>query len=281
LVMSATGQVAIVVSDLSNPFFSEAIHHLHTALKEADLRAVVHTDLPDDPISLTHLLDGLVDGAILTSTSLDSSLPRDLAARGLPVVQLNRTAFGEAADACVSDQEMGARDVATLLADLNHRRIGAIFGPPGTSTGQAREAGFRMGLAERSLELPDERVRYGPFTTDSGEENLRTLMSAEPAPTAVFCANDVIAVGALNAARELGIAVPQRLTVIGFDDIALASWKVFQLTTVRQDLAGMCRASVKLLRERIADPELPLRRIGLGVKLVLRESHAAPPDDAD
>lgn len=281
LVMRATGQVAIVVSDLGNPFFSEAIFHLHTALEDADLRAVVYTDRPDNPVSPTRLLDGLVDAAILTSTVLDSPLPRELSARGLPVVQLNRVAYGEAADACVSDQEMGAREVAEFLADLGHTRIGAIFGPPETSTGRAREAGFRMGLEKRRIELPDERVRFGPFTTSTGEQYLKELMSAERPPTAIFCANDVIAVGVLNAARALDIPVPQRLTVIGFDDIGLASWEVFRLTTVHQDLPGMCRSAVKLVRERIADPQLPLRRIGLGVELVKRESHGPPPEDAD
>jgi LacI family transcriptional regulator len=276
LAAGASGQVAIVVTNLDNPFFSEAIQHLNTALYGADLRAVVHADSADHPVVPERLLDGLADAAILVNTVLHSSLARDLATHGLPVVQFNRTSLGEASDACVSDQEMGARELAALLADLGHSRIAAIFGPTETSTGVARETGFRTGLAERKIELAPELVRYGPFSEEAGEEGLKAFMSGAEPPTAIFCANDVIAVGALNSAHALGIAVPDDLTVVGFDDIALASWEVFKLTTVRQDLAAMSKATVRLLTERMVEPDLPYRRIGVPVQLVLRASHGAP-----
>lgn len=277
LAVGATGQVAIVVKTLSNPYFSEAIQHLNKALDEQDLRAVVHTDPDNDDALAERLLDGLVDAAILCNTDLDSNLARDLAKRGLPVVQFIRVSLGEASDACVSDQEMGARDLAALFADLGHTRVGALFGPTDTSTGVARENGFRTGLAERGVQLLDKHVRYGEFTTEAGELGLAELMSAADPPTAIFCANDVIAVGALNSAKALGISIPDQLTVVGFDDIALAGWNVFQLTTVRQELATMSRTTVKLLRERIIQPDLPFRRIGAPVTLVLRGSHGPPP----
>ena len=171
---------------------------------------------------------------------------------------------------------MGARDMALLLADLGHTRIGALFGPTDMSTGVAREAGFRSGLAERKVELPHDLVRYGPFSTTAGEDGLAALMSAPEPPTAIFCANDVIAVGTMNAAQALGISIPDDVTIVGFDDIALASWNVFRLTTVRQDLAAMSQATVRLLRERMDDPGLPYRRIGVPVQAHLRESHGAP-----
>jgi len=273
----ATGQVAVVVSDLANPFYSEAILHLHSALDGADLRAVVHTDLPDRPITAERLLDGSVDGVILTTTLAGSPLPGELAARGLPVVQFNRVAAGEAADASVSDNAGGAAAVGALLAGLGHTRVGAILGPDDASTSREREAGLRAALAERGIALPDARVRRGPFQTESGHEGLLALLGAAEPPTAVFCANDVVAAGALNAARALGISVPDRLTVVGFDDISLGAWEVFRLTTVRQDLAAMSEAAVRLLLERVAEPARPAQRVTVPVRLVLRGSHAAPP----
>jgi LacI family transcriptional regulator len=277
LAAGATGQVAIVVTNLANPFFSEAIHHLSTALHEVDLRAVVHADSDEHPVVPERLLDGLVDAVILVNTQLESSLARTLATRGLPVVQFARTSLGEASDACVSDQEMGSYEMARLLASLGHVRIGALFGPQNTSTGVSRESGFRAGLREQGRDLRDEYVRYGPFSTDAGERGLEELMALPERPTAVFCANDVIAVGAFNAAKALDISVPEQLTVVGFDDIPLAAWNVFQLTTVRQDLVAMSKATVRLLVERIEDPSLSFRRVGVPVELVLRGSHAPCP----
>jgi LacI family transcriptional regulator, galactose operon repressor len=280
LAAGATGQVAIVVTNLANPFFSEAIEHLNRALYEADLRAVVHTDSPERPVVPERLMDGLVDAAILVNTLMHSSLARDLATRGLPIVQFNRTSLGEASDACVSDQEMGARDMALLLTDLGHTRVGALFGPTDMSTGVAREMGFRSGLSERRVELRSDFVRYGQFSTTAGEAGFSELMSLSEPPTAIFCANDVIAVGAMNAAHKLGISAPDDVTIVGFDDIALAAWHVFRLTTVRQNLAAMSQATVKLLRERMEDPDLPFRRIGVPVELVLRESHGPPAESS-
>jgi LacI family transcriptional regulator len=277
----ATGQVAIVVRDLGNPFYTEAVLHLHAALDTLDRRAVVHTDLPERPISDERLLDGSVDGsvdgAILTTTLLDSALPRSLAERGLPVVRFDRAAGDAAADACVSDKASGARDVAALLARLGHTEVAAIFGPSETSTGRDREAGLRAGLAGAGIELPDDRVRRTPFSVAGGHDALAQLMAGPGPPTAVFCANDVVAVGALNAAVALGIPVPQRLTVVGFDDIAMAAWDVFRLTTVRQDLAAMARRTTELLLDRLARPQREPRHVTVPVELVLRASHAAPP----
>ncbi|UGS38568.1 LacI family DNA-binding transcriptional regulator [Capillimicrobium parvum] len=272
----ATGQVAVVVRDLGNPFYSEAILHLHAALDAAGRRAVVHTDLPGRPFAAEQLLDGAVDAAILTTTLVGSALPGALADRGLPVVQFNRTAGGDAADACESDNAGGGREVATLLAGLGHTEIGAILGPADTSTGRDREAGLRAGLAQRGIALADARVRRGPFSTATGHEGLASLMAAPHPPSAVFCGNDVVAVGALNAARALGIPVPDRLTIVGFDDIAMAAWEVFRLTTVRQDLAAMSGAAIRLLLDRIDDPGRPPRRVRVPVELVPRGSHGAP-----
>ena len=272
----ATGQVAVVVGDLGNPFYAEAVEHLHAALDAADRRMLVLTEPPDRAPDLERLLDGSIDGAILTTTRLGSTVPAQLAERGLPCVQLNRTVDDDALDACASANADGARAAAAELAALGHDAVGAIFGPADTSTGRDREAGFRAGLAAAGVALPDPRVRRGPFAYRTGHDGLRELLAAPAPPSAVFCGNDVIAIGALNAACALGVAVPERLTVLGFDDIAMAAWDVFGLSTVRQDLPEMARAAVALLLERVADPDRPARRVTVPAVLVLRGSHAAP-----
>ncbi|HZV74259.1 MAG TPA: LacI family DNA-binding transcriptional regulator [Conexibacter sp.] len=270
-----TGQVAVVVGDLGNAFYTEAIEHLHGELERAEQRMVVLTDAPEGAPATERLLDGSVDGAILLTTLLDSPAPRELADRGLPVVLLNRSVDDETVDACTSANADGAQAAAAQLAALGHERVGAILGPADTSTGRDREAGFRAGLAAHGIALPAARVRRGPFSHDTGHRALGELLAAAERPTAVFCANDVIAIGALNAARGLGVDVPTELTVIGFDDIAMAAWDAFRLTTVRQDLAAMARAAVALLLDRIGDPERPGSRVVVPTRLVLRGSHAA------
>lgn len=274
-----TGQVALVVGDLGNPFYMEAVEHLHAAFGEHGRQVVVLTEPPDRPMRADALLDGSVDGAILTTTTLGSRLPGDLAARGLPVALFNRALDGETegVDVCASDNATAARAVAAEIAGLGHTRVAAILGPAETSTGRDRGAGFRAGLAAAGLSLPAARERRGAFAYDTGHEHLRSLWSARERPTALFCANDVIALGALSAAHALGIAVPGELTVIGFDDIQMAGWDVFGLTTVRQDLRAMARLTAELLLDRIADPQRPARRRTVPTAIVHRGSHGPPP----
>jgi LacI family transcriptional regulator len=272
----ATGQVAVVVQDLGNPFYAETVEHLHAALERLDLRAVVLTDQRAVSASPDRLLDGSVDGAILASTLLGDTLPAELAARGLPVVLFNRAVDDPVVDACVSANADGARAVAAELLALGHAEIGAIFGPRETSTGRDRERALRAALADGGASLDDARVRHGEFAYRTGYDAFGELMAAREPPTAVFCANDVIAIGALNAARTLGIDVPGDVTVVGFDDIAMAAWDVFRLSTVRQDLPRMARTAAALLAERREEPALPPRRIEVPARIVLRGTHARP-----
>lgn len=272
----STGHVALVVGALGNPFYTEAVEHLHARLSAVGRRVVVLTDEPSTSPALDALADGSIDGAVLATATLDATLPRDLAARGVPVVLFNRATDGDDVDACVSENARGAEVAAGELARLGHRRVGAILGPADTSTGRDREAGFRSALDAASLTLPDARVRRGPFSVETGAQALAELLAQRHPPTAVFCANDVIAVGALNAAHRLGVAVPEDLTIVGFDDIAMAAWDLFALTTVRQDLATMADAAVRLLVDRMADPARPARRVTVPTALVHRRTHAPP-----
>jgi LacI family transcriptional regulator len=265
-----TGQVGVVVSELANPFYMETIAHLYDALDRAGYRTVVLTEPPDRPFAPERLLDGALDGAILTTTLLESELPRALAQRGFPLVLLNRRIDALVCDTCVSANAAGAAAIGELLVELGHARVGALFGPADTSTGRDREAGFRQALAAHGVPL--SAWRRGPFRFETGYRGLRELLAE--APTAVFCANDVIAVGALNAARACGVAVPRELTIVGFDDIEPASWELLALTTVRQPLPELCATDVELLLTRLGDPARPPRLVELPADPVLRGTHA-------
>jgi len=272
-----TGRIGIVSAELGNPFYPALLEPLHAALAERGYRAILLTDRGDAPVELEPLIDGSLDGVVLTTTERSSALPHELTRRGLPFVMLNRTVAGVCADACAADNRSGAAAVADLLVDLGHRRIGGVLGPESTSTGEERALGFRDRLAERGVPLSPRHVVRGPFAEATGRAGLRALLRADPAPTALFCGNDVVALGVCNAARAAGIAVPEQLSVIGFDDIPMAGWDLVDLTTVRTDLAAMARAAAQLITARIQAPAAPVRTVIVQSEIVLRRTHAPPP----
>ena len=272
-----TQRVGVVVDDLGNPFYLQLLDTLHDDLERSGQRMLVFTPHRNDPERVERLVDGSIDGVVLSTTLLGSSLPGQLRDRGFPFVLLNREVDGVEADICVTDNVGGAAQVAAELVRLGHERIGAILGPEATSTSRDRELGFRRVLDARGVALREEMFRRGPFSFATGHAGLTELLRASPAPTAVFCANDVIAFGALNAARGMGVDVPGDVTIVGFDDIAMAAWEVFRLTTVRQDLRRMSRIATGLLLARIAEPDRPAERVVLPAELVVRATHGPPP----
>lgn len=278
LATRTTGRVGVVSAELCNPFYPALIEPLHDALASLGYHMILVTDHGEAEVELEPLIDGSLDGVVLTTSEATSQIPFELAKRGLPHVMLNRTVDGAQTDECVSDNVAGSEAVADLLADLGHTRIGAVFGPEATSTGRERASAFRRRLGERGIPLAPSYVRSGLFHQDTGRAAVGELMACQPPPTALFCANDVLAFGVYDGAAAAGIDIPSQLTVVGFDDIPMASWRVFSLTTMRVDLAIMGERAASLLAERIANPCLPPRRVVLPVDLILRGSHSVHGD---
>ncbi len=271
-----TSRIGVVVEDLDNPFYLELLDVLHERLERADVRMIVLTPQRNDPERVERLVDGSIDGAILTTTHLDSPLPAQLRSRHFPFVLLNRTVDDPAYASCAVDNRAGAIRLAEETLRAGHRAIAAVFGPETTSTGRDREAGIRAVLAGAGVPLPAERTRRGRFTFESGHRGCAELLAATDRPTAVLCANDVVAFGAINAARGLGLAVPDDVSITGFDDIAMAAWEVFRLTTVRQDLRRMAETAVDLVLGLVEDPQAEPERIVLPADLVPRATLAPP-----
>jgi LacI family transcriptional regulator len=269
-----TRRVGVVAAELSNPFYPALVAPLHDALETAGYRTILVTDRGADGLDLETLLDGSLDGAVLTTCELSSPLPAGLARRGIPFVLVNRETDSASGDVCVPDNAQGATAVADLLVELGHRRIGAVFGPRQTSTGRDREYAFRDALAAHGIGLPAEFTHVGPFAHATGHQAVEHLAGLPLRPTALFCSNDVIAIGALNAATAAGLRVPEDLTIIGFDDIAIAGWERVNLTTVHVDLPGMATAAARMLIDRIADADLEARRVVCRTTVALRGSHA-------
>lgn len=273
----ATQRVAMV-ADLDNPLYPTLLGPVHDELAEAGYRTLLFAERGDEIEDYESLLDRSVDGVILSTARLRSSMPLELDRRGVPFVFLNRVNDLVDHDTAAADDAGGAALVAGLLADLGHRSIGALFGPETTSTSRDRERGFRARLAESGIAVPDRWVARTDYTQASGGQAFDWVMAGEDRPTAVFCINDHVAVGALNAALDLGLRVPQDVTVVGFDDLAIAAWPVFALTTVHNPLPETARRAARLLVERLAGgPGRPIRHEIARTSLVLRSSHGPPP----
>lgn len=275
-----TGTVGVVVSDITNPFYPELLDILHNELALAGYRTILFNERSDASVEqhVSDLVNGAaVDGLVYVSATLGTPLPGH-GARDIPAVLVNRYIDSAQADTVVSDNYRGGRLVAEAMVELGHRRIAIITGPENATTSRDRERGFREQLEAFGIPFDETLRRVGQFSHHSGYQWCLDLLAAEPRPTAVFAANDVIAFGALDAARRVGVDVPTELSIVGFDDIDMAGWEGFNLTTVRQPLAEMGRAAAKLLIERIAsEGTMPARRRVFPVGLIRRETLAVPP----
>ena len=216
-----------------------------------------------------------MDGVVLTTTLIGSSLSKGLQERGLPFVELNRLSGRRKADGVSADNRGGASAIANLLISNGHRRIAAIFGSPAASTSRDREAGFRSTLEAAGLELPNGRVAHGGFGYEDGERGFASVMTGRHRPTAVFCVGDLVAIGALNQAQRMGLSVPDDVAVAGFDDIDMAAWPCFDLTTARVDLDGMAVAAADLLVARLGGDQSPAETRTFPTEMVLRGTHTS------
>jgi LacI family transcriptional regulator len=273
----STHRIAVVSEELTNPYYPELVEPLRRHLATHDYRMVVVTDDAARTIGLDALADGSYDGVVLTTAGRRSTLPRDLTERGVPHVLVNRTLDHPESPTCRMDNRGGAAAVSDLLASLGHERIAAIHGPVETSTGKERAEGLARGLRRHGLHVRREMSRRVRFEHDAGRLAALDLLGRPDPPTAVVCGNDVIAFGALSAARELGLRVPDDLTVVGFDDIPMASWPMVGLTTVHCDLEQLAATAVALLLAQIQDADVVPTEHSIPVSLALRATHGPPP----
>jgi LacI family transcriptional regulator len=282
LAQRSTRTIGMVVTEIANPFYPNLIAPLHDELAELGYRMALFTErLEGEQASPADHLEGLfdhgIDGAVLTTSTLDGEVARELQRRGLPFTFLTRVVDSIPADAVTVDNALGASLMAAEVARFGHRRVGAIFGPANTSTGRDRERGFRAGLRAAGVTLDDRALHRGPYTVDAGREAMEAVIALDDRPTVVVCFNDLVAIGALNAARAAGLQVPEDVSITGWDDLPMASWEICRLTTVRQSMHEMARTAARLVVERVeATGPLEPRRILFEPELVLRKTLGPP-----
>ncbi len=251
--------IGLVLTDLNNQFYPHIIAPMHAELEKLGYELVLITESSEAAPVTDHVVANGLCGVILATTTVDSVLPVRLEDRHVPFVYFNRVAQSVVSDSVTVDPVPGVRDMVKKLVEHGHERIGAIFGPLNTSTGEEREAAVRDVLHELGLSLISSNVLHGPFDFETGHAGARRLLGQSNPPTVVVCGNDVVALGVLNAAAELGVRVPEEFSVVGFDDLPSSAWALVQLSTVAYDLDEMSREAARLIVARVegrqADPQ--------------------------
>lgn len=275
MVTRHTGTIGVVVEDITNPFYPEIVEALSSELAACDRRMILwNSSGAGESSAVEAIQEKLVDGVVFTTATAGSVALEKAIQHGAPIVQVNRYVEEMECDRVITDNVGGGWLAAEYLIGCGHKRIGLIGGLREASTAIEREHGFRECLKQHNLMLNDGLYRSGNFSYCSAHKAMRELLELPERPSAVFCANDLTAFAALNAARTLGVTVPDDVWVVGFDDIDMASWETLDLTTVRQPTREMARVAVRLLLQRIRDPTHPPKHCRFGSELIIRGSTA-------
>ncbi len=274
-----TDSIGVVVARLSYQLYPAMLETIGAQLAQLGRRMIVwDAGQGDDQPAVRALRQGIVDGVILTAATAESQFLREVHSPEAPVVLINRTVDSSPADQVSSDNAFGGERVATYMVRCGRRGIALIGGIPRASTIRDRENGFLSGLASTGIALlPQYYRRSETFSHASGREAAIRLLELGTRPDSIFCVNDVLAAGAIDGARHLGLKVPDDVWIVGYDDIELASWDAYDLTTVRQPMNEMISCGIELLLGRIAEPGRPAERRCFPNDLVIRGSTARHP----
>lgn len=269
--------IAVLVAYLDNHFYPAVLEQLSRALQARGYHVLLFmTDPGHQDEVVQQMLEYQVQGIVMASATLSSSLARECQKTGIPVVLFNRYVASSPASSVTSDNIEGGRLLAEFLAKAGHERIAFIAGSEDSSTNRDREAGFYKGLAEQGVTVWGRAV--GGYTFEGAAAAARELFAGPELPDAVFAANDHMAFAVMDVLRgELKLRVPDDVSVVGYDDVPEAAWGGYRLTTVAQPALPMIEAAVAILLEQIEERVVKRRAAVLPVRLVVRGSARLPP----
>ena len=269
--------IGLVVGYLENQFYPDALERLSKALQERGYHILVFMaegSQSDGGEVIQDLLDYQVDGLVTASVGMSDDLAARCEAAGIPVVLFNRGQDDPRLSEVTSDNMAGAEAVARFLVAGGHTRIAHISGWQGSSTGQERATGFRTALDAIGVPLVAEEP--GDFSREGAAEAARRLMR-EVKPDAIFVGNDHMAFAVMDVLRfELGLEVPGDVSVVGYDDVSLAGWPAYDLTTLRQSSGAMVEATVALLMDRLEGQGAAPQKRRIEGTLMVRGSARVP-----
>jgi LacI family transcriptional regulator len=279
----STQTLGLIISDISNPFFTALVRGIEDAANARGYALILcNTDecLEKERGYIRLLWSRRVDGLIMAPAGAREDYQRSDLEGGIPLVFIDRKLSGISADAVVVDNVGGARQAVEYLLRLGHRRIAAITGLPHISTTHERIEGYRQALESAGLRVDPTLMVCGNSRLEGGYQAARTLLALPRRPTAFFATNNLMAIGLMRAVAECGLRCPVDLSVACFDDFEWASVFHPRLTTVAQPIYDMGVKAAELLFARLeggrdGDPQ----EVILSPTLVVRDSCAAPPPE--
>ena len=278
----STNMLGMVIPDITNPFFPGVVRGVEDVAFKKSFRVVLcNTD--NDPAKEKAYIDELrsyqpaglliIPASERLSAEIGYSIPQ-----GIPLIFLDRRPSDWKGDAVMVANEEGAFQATQYLVKMGHTRLAMLSGPAHVANAGERLAGFRRALAKNKICITPEYVQETRFDRDSGYQSALRLLNMLPRPTAIFAANDMVALGALLAVRELGLRCPKDVSIIGFDDLELGMFTDPALSSVHQSGYQMGATAARLLLERIAGKKGRGRQIVLPTELRIRNSVVLPND---
>jgi DNA-binding LacI/PurR family transcriptional regulator len=278
LVTRKTLTIGVVVTTIADPFVSEVVIGIELAANDAGY-SVFLADSNADPVrekSVVHsFAERRVDGIVVTSSRVGALYTPLLSQMMVPIVLINNQHPGQFVHSVMIDNVQGSREATAHLIRLGHRRIAYVGDQYGHQSDAERFAGYREALALAALPLLPELVAHGDGKPEGGIAAMDKLLGLAEPPTAVFCYNDMTALGVLRSVHVHGLQVPADVSLIGFDDVLFASYAQPQLTTVRQPMQRMGRMAMESLL-KLMSGQPAAEAVKVPAELIVRESTAAP-----
>jgi LacI family transcriptional regulator len=271
---SKTYTIAAIIPDITNPFYPTFVRGIQDITKQIEYDLIIYNSdggLDEEQHCLNSIKQNQVDGLIVVPFHLSENELLDV---GIPIVQLiQKPSEPPTLDSIFIDNVTAAQSVVNHLIERGHTRIGMIAGEVDTPPRKKRILGYQQAIAEHHIPLDEILIRGGDFTEKGGYETMKELLRLTPQVTAVFAANDLMAMGAITAIREAGLRVPLDIAVAGFDDIPAVRLISPPLTTVSQFQHNIGRRAAEMLFERLDRREIgPMRSIEMPFALIVRES---------
>ncbi len=273
-----TRMFGLIVSDVNNPFFPELIDAFE-ALAAAEGIEVIFTHTNYDPRRLHNCIRRMIERsvdaiAVMTSEVEEDSLKEAINA-GIPVVLMNQRAMAGKYPNVLVEYTTGFREALEHLLALGHRDIGFIAGPQSLNSARGRKDAFTAALRDHGLHVRSEWIAIGDMRVEGGRKAMDALLARNPRPTAIVASNDLMAVGALQAAHASRVRVPRDLSIIGFDDVPIASMVHPPLSTIRHPRREVAARAFECLWKIVQGREIAVDQ-PLHPHLVIRNSTAPP-----
>lgn len=279
LVSGRSRLLGLIVSDITNPFFPELVHSFETLATQHQYDVIL-TSTSYQTARMTgcvrRMLERKVDGLAIMTSEMDLALIKELTRRGVPLVFMDVGRVGPRMSHVLIDYAHGIRQAVDHVATLGHKRIGFITGPLDLHSARTRRQAFVDGLRSNGIRPDPRLIREGTHTADGGQQAMNGLLRGGRPPTAVVCSNDWTAIGALHAVDAAGLRVPADVSLVGFDDIPLASYTSPPLTSVRMSAGDVGSTAFDALFRLIGGDRLEGDIYQVPTTLVVRNSTAKP-----